>query len=352
MSNNNRVLHEIQDLYDDFREFCRNRSWKKKILTVIMTVSCLYVLVDVLFLHHIATVIQKYYYENNNNNNDNTHVMRGTCSYILLLIVAALIMIPPVPLLFMGGYLYSSTATTRHWGIAMAFMASLAGCSIGAVLAFLRSRYMMHDVVALFAKRYRIIRAIHRALSSSHGFRVFLLLRLCPVVPFNSLNHIAGSTDIPLPQFVLSLIGIVPTTLLTVVAGATAEQMVYAGAEEDNEDVETVYTVSIVLTVAGLLGCVGAVVGTAYVARHELRNELEGERLVALAEGRRNSRSCSDQASSVMGITTTTHDSIDVLDFWYRPMEDVEMTADGYRLYSDGTRVKDCQDEDWFWLFP
>lgn len=337
MSNTSTIFQfqqELQDLVYELIDFFRNRSWKKKLLTIFMTVCCLYVVMDVLFLGTIVQALHAY------GKYLTTHILRGTWYYILLLIVAALVMIPPMPVLFMGGYIYSTAA--GGWGVVLAFLASLTGCAVGAVLAFLRSRYMMRDLVTLFAKRYRVLRAIHRAMSK-HGFRVFLLLRLCPIVPFNGLNHIAGSTDITLEQFVFSLVGIVPMTLLTVVAGATAEQMVYAVGEDE---VAAVYTLRRLLLAAGLVFCIGAVVGTAYVARYELRKELEWERIVAQTEGR-NADNCLDQAS----IEGNVNDESIVLDPWHA-LEEFEMTSDGYRLYPDGTKVKENQDEDWFWLFP
>lgn len=326
---------EVHDLFYELMDFARNRNWKKKLLTLIMMGCCSYVVIDLLFLGYIVEGLHAYgIYVTD-------HLIGGMWCYIAILVVAALVMIPPMPILFLGGYVFSTAA--GRWGIALAFVASLLGCTIGAVLAFFRSRYMMRDLVTLFAKRYRVIRAIHRAMSK-HGFRVFLLLRLCPIVPFNGLNHIAGSTDITLEQFIFSLIGIVPVTLLTLVAGATAEQMIYTTEEEE---ATAVYTSRIVLLVLGLVFCTGAVIGTAYVARQELRKELERERIVAQAEG----RDVEQYLEHVSMSGTINDDASFVLDFWH-PLEEVEVTSDGYLLYPDGTIVKEYQDEDWIWLFP
>ncbi|GAX23462.1 hypothetical protein FisN_14Hh369 [Fistulifera solaris] len=334
-----RIQTEIRDLVYELMDFFRHRSWKKKVLTILMMACSLYVILDLLFLGTIVQAIQAYgkYLA--------THLIRGTWLYIAVLILAALVMIPPLPILFMGGYIYSTAAGA--WGVALVFFASLFGCTVGAVLALFRSRYMMRDLVTLFAKRYRIIRAIHRTMSR-HGFRVFLLLRLCPVVPFNALNHIAGSTDITVEQFLYSLVGIIPMTLLTVVAGATAEQMVYAAEDPD----AVVYSVRILLIVAGLGFCIGAVISTAYVARQELRKELAWERMIAQTGGGRinNDAECLDHVS-IEGNVTEDDDSMLRLDLW-SALEDVEMTSDGYKLYPDGTRVKECDEEDWIWLFP
>jgi hypothetical protein len=49
-----------------------------------------------------------------------------------------------------------------------------------------------------------------------------LLLRLCPLIPFNGLNYICGITGVSLHDFTLSLVGILPSLIFTAVVGATA----------------------------------------------------------------------------------------------------------------------------------
>lgn len=53
-----------------------------------------------------------------------------------------------------------------------------------------------------------------------------LLLRLCPIVPFNGLNYIGGVTKVSAQDFTLALVGTLPFQLLLVVIGATTETLV------------------------------------------------------------------------------------------------------------------------------
>ena len=53
-----------------------------------------------------------------------------------------------------------------------------------------------------------------------------LLLRLCPIVPFNGLNYIGGVTKVSAQDFTLALVGTLPFQLLLVLIGATAENLV------------------------------------------------------------------------------------------------------------------------------
>uniref|UniRef100_A0A7S2GPD0 VTT domain-containing protein n=1 Tax=Helicotheca tamesis TaxID=374047 RepID=A0A7S2GPD0_9STRA len=106
-------------------------------------------------------------------------------------------------------------------GIYLATISCFIGCCLGAIFAFVRARYMMRDLIKLFAGRYPMIRKFDTALKEK-GFRIMLLLRLSVIVPFNALNYIGGVTGVTLSSFIASLIGLVPQILFTVFVGATA----------------------------------------------------------------------------------------------------------------------------------
>ena len=52
------------------------------------------------------------------------------------------------------------------------------------------------------------------------GFRIFFLLRLSPIIPFNALNYMAGMTAVTFRAYTLSLIGLLPGTILYVFVGS------------------------------------------------------------------------------------------------------------------------------------
>lgn len=64
--------------------------------------------------------------------------------------------------------------------MAVVTLASFLASGISAIIAFIRARYMMRDLILLFAKRYPLVMYADRALERN-GFRVLVLLRLCPV---------------------------------------------------------------------------------------------------------------------------------------------------------------------------
>jgi len=99
------------------------------------------------------------------------------------------------------------------------------------MLAFYRSRYLARDMIDMFSKRYPIVRAADRAIQRK-GFKIMLLLRLCPILPFNGLNYCCGITKVSLQDFTFSLIGMIPLHIFMVLVGATTGKLTLAREEE------------------------------------------------------------------------------------------------------------------------
>lgn len=65
------------------------------------------------------------------------------------------------------------------------------------------------------------------------GLRIFLLLRLSPIIPYNALNYMAGATAVTFRAYTLALIGLLPGTALYVFVGASAGSSM---EEDDGSD--------------------------------------------------------------------------------------------------------------------
>jgi hypothetical protein len=127
---------------------------------------------------------------------------------------------------------------------------------------------MMRDLVELFARRYPIVKAADRALARK-GYKIMLLLRLCPLIPFNGLNYIGGVTSCSLEAYTQALVGILPITLLWVSVGASAENIKNRSTNEVGEQIFLV-----ALLVIGFF-CGAAGLSRIYkVARDELKKEI------------------------------------------------------------------------------
>lgn len=118
---------------------------------------------------------------------------------------------------------------------------ALFACSLGGTLAFLSSRYLLHDFIAKrFSAPYQ---KVNNGVQKDGTFYVFSL-RMVPVIPFWLLNLLMGLTKMKTAHFFLAtLLGMLPITAILVHFGAEL------GAIE-NYSVSAVFTPTMVLALA------------------------------------------------------------------------------------------------------
>jgi uncharacterized membrane protein YdjX (TVP38/TMEM64 family) len=235
------------------------------------------------------------------------HIVEGIVAFIGIFIITTLVFVPPTLLTFGCGYVCSRVCGLIP-GIVIATMACFIGSVLGALIAFFRSRYMMRDLVRLFAKRYSIVRAVDKAIKR-HGFRVLLLLRLCPLIPFHALNYIGGITAVRWEAFTASMIGMLPIQILTVTIGATTGSLVDANGTEDQQLIHTV------LVCSGLAFTIIAFCIILYMAKKELTAELEEAALMESSSSLRPQQQQEEEDDNLthLGIE---HDVNDEAWFW------------------------------------
>lgn len=113
-----------------------------------------------------------------------------------------------------------------------------------------------------------------------------MLLRLCPIIPFNGLNYIGGVTNISLEEYTQALVGILPITLLWVTVGASADKIT---DRRTNDFGEQVFLIGL-LVIGVLCGFAGLARVYRY-ARDELRKEIEYDRAVSWRKYKKGSSS-------------------------------------------------------------
>lgn len=96
------------------------------------------------------------------------------------------------------------------------------------------------------------------------GFRIMVLLRLSPIIPFNVVNYLAGVSAISLANYCMALVGILPGTILYVFLGASAAGLADSANSGDN------MTVTIIVVVVGAVFGIFAIALTSYYAKKEL----------------------------------------------------------------------------------
>ena len=133
----------------------------------------------------------------------------GVLIFIMILIVVTFLPAPDWPLPIAAGYVYG------FW----AFPLTYASIAFASVLAFLAARYLLRDKIRLLLNRRRKYRTLDRAVADD-GWKVVVLMRLSPIVPFNLQNYALGVTAIPFLQYLTAtLIGIVPGIAIYVYFG-------------------------------------------------------------------------------------------------------------------------------------
>ncbi len=184
----------------------------------------------------------------------------GPIVFVLGYTVATVAFIPGSLLTLAGGAIFGLAE-----GTALVFV----GASLGATAAFLASRYLVRGAIEKRVAAEPRFAAIDRAVGRE-GFKIVLLLRLTPVVPFVLLNYALGLTRVSLGDYVRAFIGMFPATLLYVyygkVIGDVAE--IAAGVGDDRGWGDHA------LLGVGLIATVAATTIIVRIARRALREEV------------------------------------------------------------------------------
>ncbi|XP_057535979.1 uncharacterized protein LOC130814023 [Amaranthus tricolor] len=133
-------------------------------------------------------------------------------AYIPLTVLA----VPASVLTLGGGYLF---------GLPLGFIADSVGATIGATAAFLLGRTIGKSYVMSKLKNYPKFQAVAIAIQKS-GFKIVLLLRLVPLLPFNLLNYLLSVTPVNLGSYILATwLGMMPITFAFVYVGTTLKDL-------------------------------------------------------------------------------------------------------------------------------
>ncbi|KAK4783665.1 hypothetical protein SAY86_008039 [Trapa natans] len=133
-------------------------------------------------------------------------------AYIPLTILA----VPASVLTLGGGYLF---------GLPIGFIADSIGATIGAGAAFILGRTIAKPFVVSKLRDYPKFQSVALAIHRS-GFKIVLLLRLVPMLPFNVLNYLLSLTPVSIGGYMLaSWLGMMPITLVLVYVGTTLKDL-------------------------------------------------------------------------------------------------------------------------------
>lgn len=147
------------------------------------------------------------------------HPVLAPLLFMLVYAIGPSIFLPSLPLTLGAGFLWGP-----FWGVVF----SIAGATVGASVAFLLARYVMHDAV-----KNRFGRERWQTLSSrvqQHGWKAVAFARLVPIFPFPVLNFLFGVTPISFFHYVWSsFVFMLPACIAYVAFGSSMGELILHG---------------------------------------------------------------------------------------------------------------------------
>jgi uncharacterized membrane protein YdjX (TVP38/TMEM64 family) len=181
--------------------------------------------------------------------------------FIAIYIAATIAFLPAAILTLGAGVIF---------GVVLGSIYVLIGATLGAIAAFLISRYLIRDWVARKIASNTKFRALDTAIGQS-GFKIVLLTRLSPVFPFNFLNYAFGVTKISLKDYAWASIGMVPGTIMYVYIGSLAGSIATLGQSNQSINSGWQWTIQIL----GFVATLGVTVYSTRLARKALAEAIE-----------------------------------------------------------------------------
>jgi uncharacterized membrane protein YdjX (TVP38/TMEM64 family) len=292
---------EMEEQGDITEQELKARRWnnkKKIILGTLLLGFIIFVIVDSTTTGYLRRGIGNFlkWIENN--------AVAGMFAFMLVYFSATVVFIPGSILTLGAGFVFAK-AFGLGGGLLIAILSVFIGASLGAIVAFLLGRYLLRDWVKDLSKKYAIFEALDigtcmvwmlyetetytstlvvfaiTALEEK-GFRIMVLLRLSPIIPFNAINYVAGVSAISLANYCMALVGILPGTTLYVFLGASAGSLADSANSGDN------MTVTVIVVVVGAVFGIFAVVLTSYYAKKELNRVSAHSRIYVLSSMKAN----------------------------------------------------------------
>ncbi|MBI5543422.1 MAG: TVP38/TMEM64 family protein [Deltaproteobacteria bacterium] len=189
----------------------------------------------------------------------------GAGLYALAFLLAAVALVPKAVLTLGAGFAWGPL-----WGTLLAVPTSTGA----ALVAFLLGQTLAREWVARRIEGHPRFQAIDAAIAED-GFRVVLLLRLSPVLPYGLLNYALGLSRVRARDFFLAtLVGVVPLSALYAWLGSLLSSVTSVAAGETSGST----ALEQALLAIGFATTAGAAATIAFGARRSLARELQRRR--------------------------------------------------------------------------
>lgn len=138
-----------------------------------------------------------------------------------VLFVLALIMVSTTGLLPSS---VMAVAAGSIFGLWAGLMLVMSGIFIGAIIAFMLSRYFIRSSIEAWIIQRVSLDAIDR-LIGERGWRIVILLRLSPLVPFVVGSYALGVSAVRFRDYCIGTVGVIPPLFAIVYTGALANDL-------------------------------------------------------------------------------------------------------------------------------
>lgn len=148
----------------------------------------------------------------------------GALYFFAIYVIAECLALPATPLTLSAGYLFGLPQ-----GIALTILSG----SVAAAIAFTLSRTLLRPQIEKIAAESEDFQRINKAVEKE-GFKIIVLLRLSPLLPFSISNYIFGLTSVSFSDFLAAtLLGFTPGTAALITLSSTFRDVALAGDGAD-----------------------------------------------------------------------------------------------------------------------
>lgn len=148
------------------------------------------------------------------------HKVLGPVLLMLAYIITTIAFIPGSILTLGAGWAFQQAYSATWVAVVIGTLSVWIGAEIGSCIAFLLGKFVFREQAEKLADKYKVTKALDKAIKTE-GLKFVLLLRLCPLVPFNAFNYLMGVTGVSFINYAIGGVGMIPGTVVYVFIGTT-----------------------------------------------------------------------------------------------------------------------------------
>jgi uncharacterized membrane protein YdjX (TVP38/TMEM64 family) len=149
------------------------------------------------------------------------HGALGVALFALAYLVATLALVPTSLFTLVAGAVFGVA-----WGFPLVIGTAVASASS----AFFLARLVLREPARRRFSRHRVLQAVDKAVRKE-GWKVVVLLRLSPIVPFGVQNYFFGVSSVKATHFIAATaLGVMPATLVYLFIGAAGREALGSGS--------------------------------------------------------------------------------------------------------------------------